>query len=64
MIAVLVIVYTAVVVVLFKLKVIKPRPLPIAWVAVAGVLLIGGVVVLWTPSAPMSQRVVTTQYVI
>jgi multidrug resistance efflux pump len=64
MIAMLVIVYTAVVVVLFKLKLLKPRPFPIAWVAVAGVLLIGGVVVVWTLSAPMSKRVVTTQYVI
>jgi multidrug resistance efflux pump len=64
MIAMLVIVYTAVVVVLFKLKLLKPRPFPIAWVAVAGVILIGGVVVVWTLSAPMSKRVVTTQYVI
>jgi multidrug resistance efflux pump len=64
MIAFLCIVYTAVVVVLFKLKVLRPRPYPIAWVAVAGVLLIGGVVVVWALSAPMSKRVVTTQYVV
>ncbi len=64
MIAFLCIVYTAVVVVLFKLKILKPRPYPIAWVAVAGVLIIGGVVVVWALSAPMSARVVTTQYVV
>jgi multidrug resistance efflux pump len=58
------IVYTALVVLLFKFKLLKPRPYPIAWVAVAGVLLIGGVVVAWHLYAPMSTRVVTTQYVV
>ena len=64
MIAILCIVYTAVVVLLFKLKLLKPRPYPIAWVAIAGVLLIGSVVVAWHQYAPMSSRVVTTQYVV
>jgi multidrug resistance efflux pump len=64
MVTVLVIVYTALVVLLFKFKLLKPRPYPIAWVAVAGVLLIGGVVVAWKLYAPMSSRVVTTQYVV
>jgi multidrug resistance efflux pump len=64
MIAFLCIVYTTIVVVLFKLKVLRPRPFPIAWVAVAGVLLIGGVVVAWFLCSPMSARVVTTQYVV
>jgi multidrug resistance efflux pump len=64
MVTVLCIVYTAAVALLFKLKLLKPRPYPIAWVAVAGVLLIGGVVVAWHQYAPMSGRVVTTQYVI
>jgi multidrug resistance efflux pump len=64
MIAVLTIIYTVAVVLLFKFKVLKPRPFPIAWVAVAGVLIIGGVVVVWDLSAPMSKRVVTTQYVV
>src|SRR5262249_14108967 len=62
--AFLCLVYTALVVVLFKLKVLRPRPLPIAGVVVGGVLIIGGVVVVWTLCAPMSPRVVTTQYVI
>ncbi len=64
MISVLVILYTGVVLVLFKLKLVKPRPYPIAWTVVTGVLLIGGVVVAWTLGAPLSSRVVTTQYVI
>jgi multidrug resistance efflux pump len=64
MVTVLCIVYTALVVLLFKFKLLKPRPYPIAWVAVAGVLLIGGVVVAWHLCAPMSSRVVTTQYVV
>src|SRR5262245_50717579 len=64
MIAFLTLIYTAVVVVLFKFKVLKPRPYPIAGVAVAGLLIIGGVVVAWFLCAPMSSRVVTTQYVV
>jgi multidrug resistance efflux pump len=63
-ITVLCIVYTALVVLLFKFKILTPRPYPIAWVAVAGVLLIGGVVVAWHQYAPLSARVVTTQYVV
>jgi membrane fusion protein, multidrug efflux system len=64
MVTILIIVYTGIVLVLFKLKLVKPRPYPIAWTAVAGVLLIGGVVVVWKLCAPMSSKVVTTQYVI
>lgn len=64
MIALLVMIYSAVVVVLFKLKLIRPRPFPIALVVVAGVLMIGGVVVVWKMSAPITPRVVTTQYVV
>jgi multidrug resistance efflux pump len=64
MVTVLCIVYTALVVLLFKFKLLKPRPHPIAWVAVAGVLLIGGVVVAWHLCSPMSTRVVSTQYVV
>jgi multidrug resistance efflux pump len=64
MIAVLTLVYTAVVVLLFKLKLLRPRPFPIAGVVLAGILLLGGVVVAWKLCAPMSKRVVTTQYVV
>ena len=64
MIAILVTVYTALVIVLFKLKILKPRPYPIAGVIIAGVLLIGGVAVAWMLCAPISPKVVTTQYVV
>jgi hypothetical protein len=63
-IAVLVTIFTAVVLVLFKLKLVKPRPYPIALTALVGILMIGGVVVAWTLSAPLSPRAVTTQYVV
>jgi multidrug resistance efflux pump len=64
MIAVLLTIYTAIVLVLFKLKLVKPRPYPIALIVVAGIFIIGGVVVAWTLSAPISPKLVTTQYVV
>ena len=56
MIAFLTIVYAGVVLVLFRLKLVKPRPLPIAIVLVVGALLIGGVVVVWMQCAPLTPR--------
>jgi multidrug resistance efflux pump len=64
MIAVLLTIYTAIVLVLFKLKLVKPRPYPIALIVVAGIFIIGGVVVAWALSAPISPKLVTTQYVV
>jgi membrane fusion protein, multidrug efflux system len=64
MVTIMIIVYTALVALLFKFKILKLRPFPIAWVAVCGVVLIGGIVVAWHLCAPMSSRVVTTQYVV
>ena len=65
MIAFLVTVYAAVVLTLFKLKLVKPRPYPIAMVILAGILMIGGVVVVaWMQYAPISGNLVTTQYVV
>ncbi len=64
MVAFLALTYIVVVVALFKLKLIKPRPWPIAGCVVAGILIVGGVIVAWTLCAPMSPRVVTTQYVV
>jgi multidrug resistance efflux pump len=64
MFAFLTIVYTLAVVVLFRLKLLKPRPYPIAGCVVAGVLILGPVIVAWSLCAPMSSRVVTAQYVI
>jgi multidrug resistance efflux pump len=64
MIAFLVTVYAAVVLMLFKLKLLKPRPYPIAILVLAGVLMLGGVVVAWMQCAPMSGSLVTSQYVV
>jgi multidrug resistance efflux pump len=64
MIAFLTIIYTSIVVVLFKFKLLKPRPWPIACCVLAGVLILGGIVLTWFQCAPMSSRVVTSQYVI
>jgi multidrug resistance efflux pump len=64
MIAFLVVVYTAVVLVLFKVLRIKPTAYLIASIILAGVLMIGGVVVVWTQSAPITEKLVTSQYVV
>ena len=64
MIAFLIIVYTAVVVVLFKVLHIKPTAYVIASMIVAGVFMIGGVVVVWTQAAPITDKLVTSQYVV
>ncbi len=64
MIALLVIIYSAIVLVLFKVLRIKPTAFRIAGILVAGILMIGGVVVAWDLSAPISKKLVTTQYVI
>ena len=64
MVTVMCIVYAGLVVVLFKLKLLKPRPYPIACTIVVGVLLMGGIVVAWKLFAPLSSQVVTTQYVV
>ena len=62
MIAILIIVYVAVVLVLFKVLRIKPTAYIIAAMIVAGVF--GGVVVVWTQSAPITDKMVTSQYVV
>src|SRR5690348_10066465 len=64
MIAFLIVVYTALVLVLFKVLHLRPRPYLIAGLFVGGVLMVGGVVVAWMQSAPMTQDLVTTQYVV
>jgi multidrug resistance efflux pump len=64
MIAFLVTIYAAIVLVLFKFKILKPRPYPITCTLVAGVFTIGAVTVAWMLCAPMSMRVVSSQYVI
>jgi multidrug resistance efflux pump len=64
MIAFLIIVYVAVVLVLFKVLHIKPTAYLIAGMIVAGVFMIGGVVVVWTQAAPITDKMVTSQYVV
>jgi multidrug resistance efflux pump len=64
MIACLTIIYASVVTILFNFKLVKPRPYPIACAVVAGLLIIGGVVVAWMLCAPVSPQVVTWQYVV
>jgi multidrug resistance efflux pump len=64
MVTCMIVICTAIVLLLFKLKLLKPRPYPIAWTVVVGILLIGGIVVSWELCAPMSGKVVTTQYVV
>lgn len=64
MIAFMLTVYVAIVVLLFKLKLVSPKPYPIAVVLVVGLFVIGGPTVAWTLCAPVTPRVVTTQYVI
>ena len=64
MIAILIIVYVTIVLVLFKVLRIKPTAYIIAAMIVAGVFMIGGVVVVWTQSAPITDKMVTSQYVV
>src|SRR5262245_59509343 len=47
MIAFMLILYSSIVLLLFRCKVIKPGPYPIAIIVVGGMLIIGGVVVVW-----------------
>jgi membrane fusion protein (multidrug efflux system) len=63
-IAFLIIVYVAIVLVLFKVLRIKPTAYLIASMIVAGVFMIGGVVVVWTQAAPITDKIVTSQYVV
>jgi multidrug resistance efflux pump len=64
MIAFLIVVYTAVILVLFKFMHIKPTAYIVASVILAGVFMIGGVVVVWSQAAPITDKMVTSQYVV
>jgi len=63
-IAFLIIVYVAIVLVLFKVLRIRPTAYLIASMILLGVFMIGGVVVVWTQSAPITDKMVTSQYVV
>jgi membrane fusion protein (multidrug efflux system) len=64
MIAFLIIIYVAVVLVLFKVMHIKPTAYVVAFMILVGVFMIGGVVVVWTQAAPITEKMVTSQYVV
>jgi membrane fusion protein, multidrug efflux system len=64
MIAFLIIIYVGVVLVLFKVMHIKPTAYVVAFMILVGVFMIGGVVVVWTQAAPITEKMVTSQYVV
>jgi multidrug resistance efflux pump len=64
MIAFMTIIYVAVVVVIFKVFKVPPRPWPIAITVSAGLLMLGTILVLWTIAAPISPRAVVSRYVV
>jgi len=64
MISVLIIIYTSIALALFKLFHLKPTAYLIASMIVVGVLMVGGIVVVWFQSAPMTDKMVTSQYVV
>ena len=64
MITLLIIVYIALVLVLFKVLHLKPSASLIASLIVLGVLMIGGVVIAWMQSAPITENLATNQYVV
>jgi membrane fusion protein, multidrug efflux system len=63
-IAIMIVIYVAVAGVLFKVFHIKPTAYRIASMFLLGVFMIGGVVVVWTQSAPITDKMVTSQYVV
>lgn len=64
MIAMLTIVYVALIILVFKILKVKPSPWPIAGFVVLGVVMIGTIVVLWTLASPMSSQAVVSRYVV
>ena len=64
MIAFMTIIYIATVALVFKVFRVRPRPWLIALFVTGGILMIGGIVVLWTLAAPISESAVVTRYVV
>jgi membrane fusion protein, multidrug efflux system len=64
MIAIMVVIYVAIVGLLFRVFHIKPTANRIASMFLLGVFMIGSVVVVWTQSAPITDKMVTSQYVV
>src|SRR5260370_36546308 len=63
MIAFLIVIYVAAVLVLFKVMHIKPTAYLVASMILVGIFMIGGGVVVWTQAAPITEKMVTSQYV-
>src|SRR5262245_8541163 len=64
MVTMMLMLYGALALLLFRFKIIKVRPFPIAIVAMGGILFVGAVVIAWMQCAPMSPKMVTVQYVV
>src|SRR5262245_7803767 len=64
MIAFLTIIYVGLLLVIFRLFKLKPTPFVVAGAITSGVFILGGVIVTWFQSAPMSEKLETTQYVV
>jgi membrane fusion protein (multidrug efflux system) len=64
MIALLIIIYASIILALFKIFHLKPTAYLIVSMLVVGVLMVGGIVVFWIQSAPMTDKMVTSQYVV
>lgn len=64
MIAIMIVIYVTIAGLLFRVFHIKPTAYRIASMFLLGVFMIGGVVVVWTQSAPITDKMVTSQYVI
>src|SRR5262245_48729258 len=64
MVTMMLMLYAALALLLFRFNILKVRPFPIASVALGGILFVGAVIIVWRQCAPMSARVVTVQYVV
>jgi membrane fusion protein (multidrug efflux system) len=64
MIAIMTVIYVAIAGLLFKVFRIQPTAYRLASMFLLGVFMIGGVVVVWTQSAPITDKMVTSQYVV
>ena len=64
MIAAFIIIYSAAILIVFKVFKVKPRAVPIATAVSIGVVLIGAIVIGWQFSAPVSKSITVSRYVV
>jgi membrane fusion protein, multidrug efflux system len=64
MIAFLAVIYAAVITWVFKIMRIAPTAYLVATAILAGVAIVGAVAAVWSQGAPLSEKIVTTQYVV